>query len=216
MAELFTINVDVEGQVLSFKGSTAIASGDQGIDYVGFDFKDETWDGMSDLWAVFNRYGGQPYLVPVVDDAALVPAEVMQKKGLFYIGLFGTDGTNVMTSTVLAFGLKQGSANLQTLEPTPSIYEQFLSDLDAYQTAVADLESIQGDVSTLQGNITDLQTEARNIQRDLDNSQATFEGYVNEAKGYAEYAEQAISGAYTLSFEINEEGHLIMTKEMEG
>ena len=217
MAELFTIKVDVNGQVLSFKDNVTIASGDQGIDYAEFTFKDTKWQGFTDVWAVFSRYGGQPYQVPLdLNNKALVPAEVMQNKGLFYIGLFGTDGTNMMTSTVLAFNLQQGVVSVDALTPTPSIYEQFLSDLDAYQIAKADLADIQSDVETLQGDITDMQTEAEDIQRSLDNSQETFEGYVNQAKGYAEQAEQAISGSYTLSFEINEEGHLIMTKEMEG
>ena len=216
MAELFTIEINVDGQALSFKNNELIASGDQGVDYVEFFFKDHKWDVFNDLFVIFSRYGETSYKVELEDCKAEIPSEVMQNPGNLIIGLFGANDVDVMTSTTLIFNLKQGCVSAEDVTPTYDIYEQFVQDLDAYNTAVSELSTIQENVSALEGDVSELQTQAEGIQTSLDDSQTTFEGYVNEAKGYAEQAEQSISGSYTLEFDINAEGHLIMTKTIQG
>lgn len=219
MAELFTIEIDVNGQALSYRNNELIASGDQGVDYVEFFFEDHKWDVFTDLFVVFSRYGDTAYKVPLVDCKAEIPSEVMQKPGNLIIGLFGANEDEVMTSTTLIFNLKQGCISVEDITPTYDIYEQFIQDLNAYHQAVSDLATIQGEVTDLQGDVSELQTEAQNIQTNLDNSQTTFEGYISEAKGFADeseyYAglsEQASAKSGYLYFEIDARGRLMMTR----
>ena len=230
--ELYTLKINVTNQRLSFgENPPEIYSGDQSIDFVEFTFEDAMWN-FPDIWAIFSRQKGTSYQVSLEDNKVMIPAEVMQKRGYVYIGLMATDGENVQTSSVLQYSIRQGVANVETVTPTPSIYEQFLADLDAYQTAVADLEGIQSGIETAQGDIIDIQADigalegqAENIEQSLNNSQQTFEGYIQQATEQAnlsEYwaglSEQSAAQSGYLQFEIDSDplsltyGHLIMER----
>lgn len=226
--ELYTLEIDVNKQELSFTNEVDIYSGDQGIDYVQFTFKDDRWDGFSERFAVFSRFKKEGYKIPLdVNGKAEVPAEVMQEKGYLFIGLFATDGVDtVQTSSVLQYRLGQGAINKELLTPTNDIYEQWISDLNAYHQAVDDLATIQnaisdaqGDITDLEGDIGDLQNQADDIETSLNNSEQTFNGYIQQATeqaGLSEYwaglSEQSANRSGYLWFEIDENGHLIMTR----
>lgn len=230
--ELYTLKINVENQLLTFgENRPEIFSGDQSIDFVEFTFTDTKWD-FPDIWAIFSRGKSTAYQVAIENNKAMIPAEIMQQRGYIYIGLMATDGTNVQTSSVLQYWIGQGAANVDAITPSASIYEQFLADLDAYQTAVADLEGIQSDIETAQGDITDLQGDigdlqhqADNIEESLADSQQTFEGYIQQATeqaGLSEYyaglSEQSASKSGYLYFEIDADplsatyGHLLMER----
>lgn len=228
--ELYTLEVSVHGQKLELLHDIDIFSGDQNVDYVHFTFQENSeWFEMNTIFAVFSRYGGTSYKVPVSVEtgyAANIPAEVMQKKGYIYIGLFGEQGDNILTSSVLQFQLGEGAVSKDTLTPTNDIYEQFIEDLNAYRQAVSDLEGIQADIVDVQGDIADLQTDVGNledraeqIETDLTNSEDTFNGYIRHAaeqaglsEHYANLSAQSAGQSGYLSFEIDENGHLMMEK----
>lgn len=230
--ELYTLKINVTNQRLSFgENPPEIFSGDQSIDFVEFTFTDDTWN-FPDIWAIFSRQKGAAYQIALEDNKVMIPAEVMQKRGYVYIGLMATDGENVQTSNVLQYSIGQGSTNVDAITPSVSIYEQFLADLDAYQTAVADLETVQagietaqGDITDLQGDVGDLQNQADDIEESLNNSQQTFEGYIQQATeqaGLSEYwaglSEQSANKSGYLQFYIDDDessetfGHLMMDR----
>ena len=163
--ELYTLNINVSNQKLAFgENLPEIFSGDQSIDYVQFTFNDSQWDGFTDIWAVFNRYRGSSYQVELESGKAMIPAEVMINGGHIFIGLLGTDGENVQTSSVLEYSIGQGAANSDLIAPSESIYEQFLSDLDAYQTAVSELASIEARITTAEGDVTAIETDVESLE----------------------------------------------------
>ena len=147
--ELYTLKINVTNQRLSFgENPPEIYSGDQSIDFVEFTFTDDTWN-FPNIWAIFYRQKGVAYQIALDDNKVMIPAEVMQKRGYVYIGLMATDGENVQTSSVLQYSIRQGAANVDTISPSPNIYEQFLADLDAYQEAIHNLENLAATAETL-------------------------------------------------------------------
>lgn len=155
--ELYTLKINVNKQRLSFgENKPEIFSGDQSIDFVEFTFEDAMWN-FPDIWAIFSRFKGTSYQVALEDNKVMIPAEVMQKKGYVYIGLMATDGENVQTSNVLQYSIGQGATNVDAITPSASIYEQFLADLDAYKTAVADLDNIESRITTAEGSVSTIE-----------------------------------------------------------
>ena len=147
--ELYTLKINVTNQRLSFgENPPEIFSGDQSIDFVEFTFTDDSWN-FPNIWAIFSRQKGASYQIALDDNKVMIPAEVMQKRGYVYIGLMATDGENVQTSSVLQYSIRQGAANVDTISPSPNIYEQFLADLDAYQEAIHNLENLAATADTL-------------------------------------------------------------------
>lgn len=191
--ELYTLNINVNKQRLSFgENKPEIFSGDQSIDFVEFTFTDDTWN-FPNIWAIFSRQKGAAYQIALDDNKVMIPAEVMQKRGYVYIGLMATDGENVQTSSVLQYSIGQGSTNVDAITPSASIYEQFLADLDAYQTAVADLDDIESRITTAEGNVsmieqavTDLNEQLGDIYADIStiNGQiTTIQNNIGTAQG---------------------------------
>ncbi|MBO7732547.1 MAG: hypothetical protein J6S67_08335 [Methanobrevibacter sp.] len=147
--ELYTLKINVTNQRLSFgENPPEIFSGDQSIDFVEFTFTDDSWN-FPNIWAIFSRQKGASYQIALDDNKVMIPAEVMQKRGYVYIGLMATDGENVQTSSVLQYSIRQGAANVDTIAPSPNIYEQFLADLDAYQEAIHNLQTLAATAETL-------------------------------------------------------------------
>ena len=165
--ELYTLNINVNKQRLSFgENKPEIFSGDQSIDFVEFTFEDDMWN-FPDIWAIFSRFKGTSYQVALEDNKVMIPAEVMQNRGYVYIGLMATDGENVQTSNVLQYSIGQGSTNVDAITPSASIYEQFLADLDAYQTAVADLDDIESRITTAEGNVSMIEQAVTDLNEQL-------------------------------------------------
>ena len=165
--ELYTLNINVNKQRLSFgENKPEIFSGDQSIDFVEFTFEDDMWN-FPNIWAIFSRFKGTSYQVALEDNKVMIPAEVMQKKGYVYIGLMATDGENVQTSSVLQYSIGQGATNVDAITPSASIYEQFLADLDAYQTAVADLDDIESRITTAEDNVSTIEQAVTDLNEQL-------------------------------------------------
>lgn len=88
---------------------------------------DSAWDGF-DKTAVFQLNSEEPIEVVLVDDACLVPHEVLAKNGHLKVGVYGTKDEKVMPTiwgerVLVNLGTPTGSPGT---EPTPSIYAQIL------------------------------------------------------------------------------------------
>lgn len=91
------------------------------------------WDGMGKT-AVFYRNKGKVYQVVMVEDACIIPYEVMAEPGKVYFGVVGVEGETVRTSEVVALTVQQGSIIAAVPVPLPDVYKQILTaygNLDA-------------------------------------------------------------------------------------
>lgn len=126
---MFTvINVQCVDQQLSAVSTPAIASGGVNETIVKFSFC-PLWDGFAKT-AVFWMDETTPYRVLIdINGECVVPPEVTAKDGRMFFGVFGVNGETTRTSTVLGYTVKKGVATEGVEpDPTPTIYEQILSE----------------------------------------------------------------------------------------
>lgn len=104
-----------------------VASGGVNVDTVAFSFC-TVWQGYEKT-AVFYRDPSAVYHVLIdKDNTCIVPREVVAEPGQFYFGVFGTKGTEVLTTEVLSYPVAHGARTEGTVppDPTPDIYAQLL------------------------------------------------------------------------------------------
>lgn len=135
MANTTTLTLDVTEQQLELVTDTMVASGGLNDIVLHFNFKDDTWDGLS-LKAVFQVSGEETaYAVTVLSSNATVPHEVMQRKCTVFVALAGSIvdskgvATLVRTSAVYGLRLERGAA----VEFEPS------ADDERYWASVAEM-----------------------------------------------------------------------------
>lgn len=120
----------VQDQHLQLVAEPFIASGGVNIVQIQFDFCG-LWTGCGKT-AVFYRDPDTVYHVPIVDNLATVPHEVMADEGLFYLGVVGS-ASNVRTTEVIKVKVVRGALTAATVEPgdpTPDIYQQMMARFD--------------------------------------------------------------------------------------
>lgn len=135
------IRITVNDQDLVCTSKPVIAS--QGVeeDAVAFLFSSE-WDGMGKVATFFNIANKDEVYTSVVDadGEAVVPWEVTQTEGAFYIGVYGVSGDTIYTSNLLRYTLEKGiyTVGQESEPPTPDIVAQLLSYAGGALAAVAD------------------------------------------------------------------------------
>ena len=131
------INAQCIDQQLSVVSSPTVASGGKNETVVKFEFC-PMWDGFAKT-AVFWNNEAMPYQVLIdSNNECVVPSEVTAKEGRMSFSVFGVNGDTTRTSTVLHYTVKKGSpTDGGWSDPTPSVYEQILSELAITQQAVS-------------------------------------------------------------------------------
>lgn len=133
------VNAHIVGQSIQMTNLPLIASGIEGALGIACDFSEE-WGGYGKI-AVFYRNEAEVYHVPLVNDLATVPHEVLAAEGFFYFGIMGT-AENTRTTEVLRVNVVKGAITAATAEPaapTQSIYKQLVA---AYGLASARLDEL--------------------------------------------------------------------------
>jgi hypothetical protein len=113
-----------------------IASGTEGALQIGCDFSEE-WGGYGKT-AVFYREEAKVYHVPMFNDIATIPSEVLFDGGYFFFGIMGM-AENIRTTEVLRVTVVKGaitSATASPEDPTPDIYQQILVAYQEQSTAL--------------------------------------------------------------------------------
>lgn len=138
------ITASCRDQSLVITGKPVIASGGVNEDSVQFTF-DEAWDGYTKT-AVFYRSKEAVYHVELVDDACVIPSEVLALKGDMFFGVFGVKGEKTKTSQVVSYHIEQGavSKGIAPSDPTPDIYAQIMADVSK---AVSVANSVREDAN---------------------------------------------------------------------
>lgn len=112
----------LQDQVLTLVETPVIASGGVKEDVVSFDFGIAAWDGYIKK-AVFYRDKSKVYFTDIgPDNTAVIPWEVLQQEGFMFLGVFGTKGNEIKTSTVVRYRVERGAITTASdLKPTPGI-----------------------------------------------------------------------------------------------
>lgn len=128
------IYASVKDQVLRITEAPTIASGGKDEVKISFTFC-EKWDGFANT-AVFSKNESNIQMIIDRDDICLVPWEVCNEPGTFYISVFGNKGETTRTTTRARYKVKQGAPveGDEPSEPTQSVYEQIMSEVAAVRS----------------------------------------------------------------------------------
>lgn len=125
------IKLLLEKQLLSIQNQEIIASGDINLDTCAFTF-DEAWEGYIKTAVFYQDKENVHYAVLDGSDSCVIPASAMAREGKLYIGVFGMNGSRVMTSTVERIYIRQGAISGDTVSTEPSD-DVFLAIIAQYQ-----------------------------------------------------------------------------------
>lgn len=178
------IVITTDDQKLSFTNMPDIYSGDVNYDEVEFIF-DSTWDSMSRTAIFFTKETeSEPTGVYLsTNNTAKIPSELITKKGILYIGVFGVIGDDtIKTSEIVKYDIGKGTPkNTKVIEEVATEYwQQVLSAVGDMQQDVTDvnnnLSSIQSDISSLNSRVVSLEnydttntSNINNIKSDISN-----------------------------------------------
>ena len=121
----------VRNQQIERLESNLVVSGSKNYLHAKFTFTKE-WNGLTKT-AVFKREEDEEgYLVVLNNDVALIPWEVLQNEGIFYVSVFGGDLITVNKARVIVeeSGYIDGG---QPSDPTPDVYNQLTTHIDTKQ-----------------------------------------------------------------------------------
>lgn len=105
---MILIKVSVDNQRVSFLERPDIYSGDVNVDKVEFSFCD-VWADYTKT-AVFYVNENEPYTVPLDENnRASIPAEVLEKPGKMFFGVYGVKGDKRLTSAVVPYKVGRGA-----------------------------------------------------------------------------------------------------------
>lgn len=137
------ITARIYDQTVQITNLPLIASGSQGVLQIRCEF-DSSWTGYGKT-AVFYRNEGEVYHVPLVDNTATVPSEVLADSGHFFFGIMGVE-SNTRTTEVVRMEVAQGAITTATAtpgEPTPDIYQQLLAAYGVMGSRVDELVAMR-------------------------------------------------------------------------
>ena len=136
-----TIGLTATDQLLSVTLNPKVTSGQQNTVDVHVDFSEE-WDGFAKSAVFFTSNNTNVIYEKVMTRGeCIVPAEVMEKDCILYIGVRGVNSTNneVKTTSLVKYKISEGtpSGTGTEVEPTPDVYQQLLSAYGKTDSAIA-------------------------------------------------------------------------------
>lgn len=129
---MITLEVSINKRKISTEQTPDIFSGTQGVDSVHYT-TDEEWEGFT-LYGVFSN-GKHIYYTSCAAGLTVIPAGVLERSGIIYIGLMGENGTKRITSSLLPYRLGKGSdpndiADAGKIDSLVSRLEKVLGEMD--------------------------------------------------------------------------------------
>lgn len=103
---MINLYFNCEKQILTRTDREDLASNSREIHKCNFNLSND-WDDMQ-ITAVF-KYMGRKWDVLLNDNACTVPAEVLEGQEGFTVGLYGTNGDQVITSTLITVPVSKGA-----------------------------------------------------------------------------------------------------------
>ena len=188
MADVIEITAEVRERELRLTSIPMMPSGSRNHLQIRVAF-DAEWDGTTKTLVAYRDLS-KPYHVPLgLDGTALIPHEVLAEQGVAYLGVFGIAGDQRVTSTIVRYGVNEGSLTegLQPSDPTPEMWDQLISAVNEARQAA---ESAMRDAQTAaQG--------AQQSEQGAQQSEQAAAGSATQADGAATRAETAADTAAT-------------------
>ena len=181
MADVIEITAEVRERELRLTSITMMPSGSRNHLRIRITF-DAEWDGTTKTLVAYRDLS-KPYHAPLgLDGTALIPHEVLAEQGVAYLGVFGIAGDQRITSTIVRYGVNEGSLTegLQPSDPTPEMWDQLISAVNEVRQAA-------------ESAMRDAQTAAQGAQQ----SEQAAAGSATQADGAATRAETAADTATT-------------------
>ena len=126
-----TLELRLENQLLTILNQEIIASGDTNTDKCIFSFSKE-WEGYVKTGVFYQDKSNVQYVVLESDDSCMIPTAAMAREGNLHIGVFGINGSKVLTSTVEKIYIHEGAISGDEISTEPSD-DVFLSIIAQYQ-----------------------------------------------------------------------------------
>lgn len=238
MANTTTLTLDVTEQQLELVTDTMVASGGLNDIVLHFNFKDDTWDGLS-LKAVFQVSGEETaYAVTVLSSNATVPHEVMQRKCTVFVALAGSIvdskgvATLVRTSAVYGLRLERGAAVefepsadderywASVAEMWAKASEEFAQKASASETNAATSESnaktSENNAKTSEKNAKSSETKAKTSEENANSSKNAAASSATSAANSATAAQESAQDAWDYANAVNPEKLVHKESNVEG
>ena len=173
-----TIELVANDQLLQVTVNPTISSGEQNTVEVHVDFSDD-WDGFSKSAVFFTSLNKNAiYEIVMTDGKCIVPAEVMEKECMLFIGVRGVNSNNneVKTTSLVKYKISEGTptGNSTEVEPTPDVYQQLLTAYGKTGNSISKEISDRKSAITAEENARKLAdaNEKAERQRDIANEKA--------------------------------------------
>ena len=136
----------LEKQLLTLLNSEVISSGDVNVDFCSFKF-DASWNGYVKTAVFYQDKNLVQYAVLGSDNTCQVPAAAVAVEGNLHIGVFGVNGSKVLTSTMERVYIRQGAVSGAEInvEPADDVflaiiaqYQRILEMMQEYEEAAAE------------------------------------------------------------------------------
>lgn len=196
----------LQDQVLTLVETPVIAAGGVEEDVVRFDFGiDAAWEGYTKK-AVFYRDESDVYHVDIgSDNTAIIPWEVLQQEGFMFLGVFGTKGSEIKTSTVARYRVENGAITIGSeSQPTPDIYANIIINLNSLADAI---ESIKVQTALAPTTVTSVDEMTDTSKEYILASTGTIWRY-QETTTTGEVTVQ-VDGAFTDSARLGSDGSVV-------
>lgn len=182
------INILLEKQLLTIQNQDIIASGDINYDKCGFAF-DASWDGFTKTGVFYQDKGNVQYAVLGSDDTCVIPSGAMKREGNLHIGVFGVNGSKVVTSTIERVYIRQGAISGDTVstEPGDDVFLAIIAQYQRIAQLMQDYESTAEEFNIRMGEQNEI-LEALNafdvteIMNRLEQIEERMISYANTAK----------------------------------
>lgn len=134
---MISINAVVQGAEVKLDTQPIIASGSVETIQILFSF-DSAWEGFGRI-ALFWGPDEQVYSAPVLNGKAIVPHEAIAEKGKLRFGVYGTKGTDRITTAKLAYPIAEGAWSSEAVPSVDPVRAQNI--LDQILAAMSEMES---------------------------------------------------------------------------
>ena len=133
------LNMKLKEQLLELQNEEILASGGVKVDRCSFSF-DEAWEDYTCTGVFYQDKNSVQYAVLEKDNTCEIPPAARAKEGRMYIGVFGTKGAKILTSTLVFVDINEGSIsgeNVSTV-PTDDVFLAIIAQYQAIMDMVAD------------------------------------------------------------------------------
>lgn len=150
------LNLKLKQQLLELQNEEILASGGVKVDRCAFTF-DEAWEGYTCTGVFYQDKNSVQYAVLEKDNTCEIPPAARAKEGRMYVGVFGINGTKILTSTLVFVDINEGAISGENVstEPTDDV---FLAIIAQYQ-AIMDMVSEQNQKLDEAKDVLEEQTE---------------------------------------------------------